>query len=321
MTSTIGIELDSDQLVLTRRRDFKWSFENRDAADNPISFPAGQLYFELDTGGQHNARQRVSITGATGGTYRLGNGTSWTPAIDYNDVSENPQGLPGDITDALEALYGVGNVKVHPTTLYPSWTLNFNLNSSKPLTEQLVNTINKAANDFFDTFDQLLGVNVEMTVTDALNFKLQVTSIKSFDEVGVITFLVDVTATAVKNFFNSFSGLIGAVNTVNVDFYWNRTYEVEFLGTLKNTPVALMLTDGASLSGASKQLTTEMLKPGKERFTLWYFDIDGTLAELKVESEQADLVAARTKWQLVFLEDGESAGGDGIARGVVRVQE
>lgn len=321
MTSTIGIELDTDQLVLTRRRDFKWTFENLDEHGDPTPFPAGQLYFELDTGGQHNARQRVEISGATGGTYKLGNSTGWTPAIDFNDVSENPQGLPGDVTDALETLFGAGNVKVYPTTLYPSWTLNFNLNSGKPLTEQLVNTINKAANDFFDTFDQLLGVNVEMTVTDALNFKLQVTSIKSFDEVGVITFLVDVTSTAVKNFFNGVAGLIGAVNTVNVDFYWDRTYEVEFLGALKETPVPKMLTDGASLTGASKLLTTDVLKPGKERLTQWDFSIAGTRAELKIESDQADLIAPRTKWQLVFLEDGEAAGGDGVARGLVRVQE
>ncbi|AGY36949.1 tail protein [Mycobacterium phage Fredward] len=321
MSTVIGIELEPDQLVLTRGRDFKWSFENLDEHNQPVDYPAGDLYFEIQTGGQHNAKQRVEISGATGGTYRLGNGTAWTPAIDYNDVSENPQGLSGDITDAMESLFGAGNVKVHPTTLYPSWTLNFNLNSSKPLTEQLVNTINKAANDFFNTFDALLGVNVEMTVTDALNFKLQVTSIKSFDEVGVVTFVVDVTSTAVKNFFNGFAGLIGAVNTVNVDFYWNRTYNVEFIGSLAETPVPLLLTDAASLTGASKELTTEVLKPGKARLTLWHFDIDGSMAELKVESEEADKVSARTRWQLVFLADGEPAGGDPIARGLVRVQE
>ncbi|AHB31870.1 minor tail protein [Mycobacterium phage Jovo] len=319
--AVIGIELEPDQLVLTRRRDFKWTFENLDDQGLPVNFPAGELFFELDTGGQHNAVQQVQVLGATGGTYTLNVNGNDTPNIDYNDVSENPQGMAGDITDALEAAVGVGNVKVHPVTLFPAWTMNFNLNSSKPLTEQLVNTINKAANDFFNTFEQLFGVDVEMTVTDALNFKLKVTSLKSFDEVGVITFAVDVTSTAVKNFFNSFSGLIGAVNTVNVDFYWNRTYEVEFVGALAETVIPPITADVSSLAGASKAINVSVKRPGKPRLTRWDFVIDGPKAVLKVESEEADLIVARTHWQLVFLEDGEPAGGEPIARGLVWVQE
>ncbi|AEJ93399.1 minor tail protein [Mycobacterium phage Benedict] len=319
--AVIGIELEPDQLVLTRRRDFKWTFENLDEDGNAVDFPAGELFFELDTGGQHNAVQEIQVLGATGGTYTLNiNGVN-TPAIDYNDVSENPQGMSGDLTDAVEAAVGVGNAKIHPMTLFPAWTLNFNLNSNKPLTEQLVNTINKAANDFFDTFEQLFGVNVEMTVTDALNFKLKVTSLKSFDEVGIITFAVDVTSTAVKNFFNSFAGLVGAVNTVSVDFYWNRTYEIEFIGELSQKPIQPITADISNLTGASKSVKITVKRPGKERLTRWDFDIDGPIADLKVESEEADLVAARTRWQLVFLGDGEPAGGEPIARGLVWVQE
>ncbi|AKU42356.1 minor tail protein [Mycobacterium phage UnionJack] len=319
--AVIGIELEPDQLVLTRRRDFKWTFENLDEDGNAVDFPAGELFFELDTGGQHNAVQEIQVLGATGGTYTLNiNGVN-TPAIDYNDVSENPQGMSGDLTDAVEAAVGAGNAKIHPMTLFPAWTLNFNLNSSKPLTEQLVNTINKAANDFFDTFEQLFGVNVEMTVTDALNFKLKVTSLKSFDEVGIITFAVDVTSTAVKNFFNSFSGLVGAVNTVSVDFYWNRTYEIEFIGELAQKPIQPITADISNLTGASKAVKVSVKRPGKERLTRWDFDIDGPVADLKVESEEADLIAARTRWQLVFLQDGEPAGGEPIARGLVWVQE
>lgn len=53
----------------------------------------------------------------------------------------------------------------------------------------------------------------------------------------------------------------------------------------------------------------------------WDFVIDGSLATLKVESVTAALVPNRTKWQLVFLADGEAAGGDPIARGQVKVQE
>ncbi|QNJ56956.1 hypothetical protein SEA_BENGIVUITTON_6 [Mycobacterium phage BengiVuitton] len=316
----IGIRTDIDSLVLWKGRDFKWAFENVDAAGNPVNFPPGRLFFEIVTGGEHNALHQVYITGATGGTYTLGmaNGVS-TPAIDYNDVSDNPQGLAGDIQDAVDAAVGAGNALVHPVSLFPAWTLNFNMNADKPLSEQLVNTINKAANDFFDTFDQLMGVDVEMTVTDALNFKLVVTSRRSFDEVGVVTFAVDVTSTAVKSFFNSFAGLIGAVNTVSTDFYWNRTYDIEYTGLMALKPLPPTTADGTNLLGTSKRITTEVLEPGKERLTIWDLTINGSQASIKVESEDADKIGPRTIWQLVFLPAGEPAGGDPIGRGRTEV--
>ncbi|UAW09265.1 minor tail protein [Mycobacterium phage Timothy] len=315
--TNIGIVSDADTLVLWKGRDFKWSFENLDENRQPVDFPDGSLFIELQTGGEHNARQRVTITGATGGTYAFDILGETTPPIDYNDVSENPQGLPGDITEALEAAAGVGNVEVYPTLLQPSWILNFNLNSGKPLTEQLVNLINKTANDFFDTFEQLMGVDVSMTVTDALNFQLKVTSRRSFDEVGVVTFAVDVTGTAVKNFFNAVSGLVGAVNAVNVDFYWNRVYEIEFVGGLANQPIEAILPDASNLTGYNPSITVEVIDLGKERLTIWPFIIDGDTASVKVESEEADLIPERTVWQLVFLPDGEPAGGDPITYGRV----
>ncbi|AIW02903.1 hypothetical protein PBI_LARENN_7 [Mycobacterium phage Larenn] len=312
-----GKQLDVDTLWLVRGRDFKHSFTNTDKAGNPVPWPAGQLFLELETGGEHNALHQVYITGATGGTYTLKlNGTD-TPAIDFNDVSENPQGLAGDIQDAVDAAVGAGNALVHPVSLFPAWTLYFNLNSGKPLTEQLVNTINKAANDFFDTFEQLLGVDVTMVVTDTLNFKLQVTSRRSFDEVGVVTFAVDVTSTAVKNFFNAFAGLIGAVNTVSVDFFWNRTYDIEFVGSLALKPIPATTANATALTGASKRITVEVLEPGKERLTVWPLTVNGADASIKVESEEADKIPFRCKWQLVHMPTGEAAGGDAKQIGLV----
>ncbi|QFG11808.1 hypothetical protein SEA_SEMPERFI_7 [Mycobacterium phage SemperFi] len=312
-----GKSLDVETLWLVKGRDFKWTFDNKDKAGNPVPWPAGQLFLELETGGEHNALHQVYITGATGGTYLLNvNGTN-TPAIDYNDVSENPQGLAGDIQDAVDAAVGAGNAVVHPVSLYPAWTLNFNLNSGKPLTEQLVNTINKAANDFFDTFDQLLGVDVQMTVTDTLNFKLVVTSIRSFDEVGVVTFAVDVTSAAVKSFFNGVAGLIGAVNTVSTDFYWNRTYDIEFTGSLALQPIPLTTANGSGLTGTSKRITTEILEPGKKPLTVWPLTVNGATASIKVESEEADKIQNRCRWQLVHMPTGEAAGGDAKQIGLV----
>ncbi|QGJ89708.1 hypothetical protein SEA_SUPERCHUNK_6 [Mycobacterium phage Superchunk] len=314
----LGNPLDMEMLCLVKGRDFKWTIPHLDpVTKQPTPWPAGDLFLELETGGEHNALHRVALTGATGGTYTLNlNGTN-TPAIDYNDVSENPQGLAGDIQDAVDTALGAGNGLVHPVSLFPAWTLNFNLNSGKPLTEQLVNTINKAANDFFNTFDQLMGVDVRMVVTDSLNFKLMVTSIRSFDEVGVVTFLVDVTATAVKNFFNGFAGLLGVVNTVNVDFYWNRTYDIEFVGALSEKPIPASSANAAGLTGASKAVTVSVEEPGKARLTIWPFTVDGASASIKVESEEADKIPNRCRWQLVHMPTGEAAGGDPKQLGIV----
>ena len=54
--------------------------------------------------------------------------------------------------------------------------------------------------------------------------------------------------------------------------------------------------------------------------TKWEFTINGHDASLKVESTEADKIPNRAKWQLVWLPDGEAAGGDPIAFGTVRVQ-
>jgi hypothetical protein len=54
--------------------------------------------------------------------------------------------------------------------------------------------------------------------------------------------------------------------------------------------------------------------------TKWEFTISGSRASLKIESEEADKVLARTCWQLVWLPDGEAAGGDPVAYGKVKVQ-
>lgn len=62
------------------------------------------------------------------------------------------------------------------------------------------------------------------------------------------------------------------------------------------------------------------IEVGAEDPVQWTFEILDSRATLKVESEQVDLVPDRALWQLVFLADGETSGGDPIARGrVVRV--
>lgn len=45
----IGTEVEPSSLVLTKNRDFRWSFQNLDENDDPENFPGGSLYFELAT--------------------------------------------------------------------------------------------------------------------------------------------------------------------------------------------------------------------------------------------------------------------------------
>jgi len=47
--SVIGVELDPVDLVLTKGRDFRWTFKNLDSSNNAIAFPSGSLYFEVAT--------------------------------------------------------------------------------------------------------------------------------------------------------------------------------------------------------------------------------------------------------------------------------
>ena len=49
--SVIGLQLESSWLVLTRHRDFIFTFEFKDNAGNPVAYPqAGDLMLEFYTG-------------------------------------------------------------------------------------------------------------------------------------------------------------------------------------------------------------------------------------------------------------------------------
>ena len=97
-------------------------------------------------------------------------------------------------------------------------------------------------------------------------------------------------------------------------------------------PDKLFLTRGRDFKWAYKLVDCDGVAtdfpPGRLYFeistdplTLWDFTIDGDVASIKVESEEADLIPNRTKWRLVFLPDGEAEGGDPVALGVVQVQK
>ena len=427
--SNIGVNLNSDVLVLTRGRDFKWSFENLDEHNLPVDFPPGDLYFELQTRGETNAIQEVKVEAASGGTYAFTFGGVTTVPIDYYDVTSNPHSLAGDITDALEGLssIGPGNVYVHPAKLIPVWELNINLNGGvnevqtitiggsptggtftlsyggdttdpiaynataadvqaalftingigvgnvsvtgaaggpytvtfvsalaaqnvaqitadasgltsattatvtantttkgvPALTEPIINVINKTVNDFFNGFESLLGVDVDFVVHDNANATLKVTSLKTFEESALITFVVNVTGNAIEQAFNAVPSLVGVLNTINIDFYWNHVYQVEFVGTLGNAPQPALVPDTTLLTGLNgkQTVTVDILEPGKAPLTLWNFVITGSTATIKVESEEVNKILNRCDWQLVFLPQGEVAGGDPVGLGLVSVRK
>lgn len=435
----IGVDLHSGLLNLIRGRDFKWTFDNLDpVTKQPTDFAAGDLFFELDTGGQQNALQEVTIDQASGGTYTLSLGSHATAAIAYDEITVSPEDATPDIQSALEVLpnIGAGNVEVHPAQLFPVWEIDLTLNAghneiqqikftgnptggsfklsyglfytpvlafgapaatiktalealtgvgtgntnvtlltgggyqvefvgtlamtdvkqilgypigidtvapyffslsggvfpsiqtstvvkgTAQFTDSMVNLLNTAVNNFFNSFDSLLGVDVEYKVIDNLNTVLTATSLVPFTESTLLTFSVDVTDTLIESFLNSVSTLVGLFATIHVDFYWKRVYQVEFVGDLATSPQSALVPNISSLTGlnSSQNIAVDVLQPGKERFTLWHFNVSGSTASIKVESDACDVILNRTNWQLVFLPSGEPAGGDPIALGRVRTR-
>jgi hypothetical protein len=475
--ASIGVELYPDALVLTEGRDFKWTFENVDSVGSPVDYPAGDLFFELDTGGQHNAVQRIGVLHANQGTYRLGFDGNYPalPDIDYSDISVNPQGQPGDITDYIERIQtvsipyfprndvvGAGNVKVSDVELYPEWRFDVQLTGSpqneiqainitneiteiatflgipigntigegtfklrnnhhvtdalsfdataaeveaalellpsigpgnvvvtKPadyswrieyvnnlanrnidqirvdifkkdksgpfdvfkdvwttikattvqqgqksaFDEELVNLVNKTVNDFFNLFDTALGVNIEFTVdnptvlnpTMTPSMSLVVTGLKPWTANTIPMFLLNNVIDSLQGYMNGILDWAHVWSVVSVNFAWNTYFNVEFVGELAEWEVPKLTADASGLTEDSNEVqpevTVEVIHPGKNRYDRWHFNIAGSIASLKVESEAVNKINNRTNWQLVFLADGEPAGGDAIARGTVVTQK
>lgn len=322
--ANLGVSLDADQLVLTKNRDFKESFQNFDTLDQPLDFPAGQIYYQLHTGGQQDNVQQVTVDNASSGTYTLSFNGQTSDPFDVSDISDNPQGIPGDLQDDMDSLFGVGNSLVYkPSQLYPVWVFRMTMHTGKELTEQVVNDINTAVNNLFNTFSEIVGITVAFQIQDNLNIVCKATANNSFDESGVITFAVSVTSGILTAALNAIAGLVGFVVTAHVDFYWKHVYQVELIGDLALQPQPVLTADVTNLHGSNNDasVTIEVLQPGKTEYTFWYFDVQDSVATLKVESEQVNKIQPRTTFQLVFLPDGEPAGGDPIALGYVRVQD
>lgn len=430
---TIGVELCPDTLVLTRGREFDWQFTNMDYSAGPpgvpTAFPAGSLYFELNTGGQQDCIQQIETSAATGGTYTLSFNGHTTANLAYNI-------LTADLQTALEGLssVGSGNVSLTPAQLYPVWELDLTLNAgndeiqqlifsgvtgggfklgydgnytsvlawnatpstvqtalqglsgigsgnvnvsalangyqfkfvgslantnvdqiqvsasgidmaysgyvygltgtspqatmstvvqgTSAITDTLVATINNTINSLFATFDSVLGVDIDFTINSALDMTLKVTGTNAFAEADILSFAVNLTSSVVTGFFDSVAALVGIFNTVSVNFYWNRFYQVEFVGALALSSQPAITSNVTSLTGVNSEqaVTISTVQPGVSQFTQWPFTISGSTATISIAHTAADAIPNRTQWQLVFLPSGDTSGGQAIALGRVRVQ-
>lgn len=325
----IGIALGSDRLVLTRRRDFKWYFDNLDEDDTPVDFPAGDLYFELDTGGAHNSEQVYRILRAMGGTYDIDvnvedslqhvGGISGTAAgISYDSES-------GPVLAALESVVGAGNVEIS-MLYYPQWVIKLTTQGSlDPKID--VNAIDDLNQVFFNVFNGLS--NIVGIFTFELEYEppvltFTITQTNGLDESDILGYIINTVGSQLSTLINQ----LAWVNDVSTDFQIEENYApvrefyLQFQGDLADTKVDPIVVDTSLTTSAGTLVPgseVEYVAPGKYRFEFWFFDIVGPQASIKVESEEADKIGHRTRYQLVFLPDGEAAGGDPVARGRVGV--
>ncbi|BBX09483.1 DUF7264 domain-containing protein [Mycolicibacterium aichiense] len=453
--ATIGIELDKESLVVTKGRDFTWAFDNIDAQGNPTPFPPGDLFFELETGGEHNCVQQVEILGAEDGIYTFSYDGAESEPIDFYNADQSPYDLTVDVRSALENIpaIGAGNVKVSRTGLNPVWHLNVKLTGHSQNEKQRLNVTNllgwlgqqlgegrmilsyrandtdpirfeadaptiqaaleelpqlgkgnivvtkvtggvgtnfdieytgllaardvdlitvhaykQDANDFFgggltgnlltrfdtrtiqngrrsvldgrmmdtltqkvmqffEMFDNKLPIELEFDIKSNTEFTIICRSLKGYTEVDLVTFDVLFNGGMLKQFFENQTLLAGAVESVAVDQYWNHRYTVEFINKAGNRPHPLLVGNASALTNditatpVTPEIRTEYIDLGRRATTLWDFDIEGSRATLKVESEEVDTIGNRTPWQLVFLPEGEPRGGFPVTRGNVTVQQ
>lgn len=334
--TNIGVSLERDQLVLTRGRDFKWTFTNLDANGNPIDFPAGQLFFEISTHGEQNASQHIDEHYANGGTWKIG----MPPTTTGGDVTWSID-MPFDASEAvvqgsIGSLPGIGgpdNVSIS-STYVPQWIFKVEWNATVSLSAGTVQLFNSTVTAAFNTLNLVTGgVGVVLSgVYTSTSFEFMLTYQGTLLETEIVNFAGGVISTVIStiqsaiNAVETFTGFIGSVSLIYAP---SRHWAYTFVNDMSYTPVPA-LEISSSLTGDTPTLTLTRDTPGLAPYTVWPFVIDGSQASLTVEAADADAIANRTLWQLVFLATGaaESSdpltkgteGGDAVARGTIYVQ-
>lgn len=326
--STIGIDLDVDQLVLTRGRDFKWTFENLDDSSppQPVDFPPGDLFFEISTRGEHNGKGRIDQQGANGGTYIIG--IEADPVAGFSAGTADP--IPFDasqsvVKQAIESLPGIGVGNVSVTGRYtPQWLFTVDWNDGMSLSAGVVEAFNVAVTTAFNAMSFVTG-NFSVSLSgyyESSAFTFALTHNGSLLEQEIINFVAGTIGqiiTAINNALTAVEHFTGEIADISAIYAPVRHFDYEFVNGKAQTPVS-KLTITPSLSGRNPTMVAAQDAKGRAPFTLWHFVIEDDKASIKVESEDCDAIPDRTKWQLVFMPEGEPAGGDPIAMGAVRVQ-
>jgi hypothetical protein len=201
------------------------------------------------------------------------------------------------------------------------------------LSEAMQSLIVKSINEFFNTFEELLGVDIHYTTTSRLDMILTVTSRKRFEENSVLAFVLTITNDMIEGLFNGIVEFLGIFETINVDFYWNYVYSVEFIGSLAETYQDALGADTSALEGlendptSGQDVVVTQTVEGKQRYTFWEAVIDGDTATFHEHSPEVAQIRNRVAWQLVFFPLGEDddpirpgiQGGDPVGRGTVTV--
>jgi hypothetical protein len=302
----IGVELDPVPLILTRGRDFRWTFQHKDKDDKPVNFPSGKLFFELQTGGAASCQQTLEVDRANGGTWKLG-----ATVLPFDAKVAQVQA-------AVEALPSVGAGNVTVSAAYtPQWIFSGSI-TGVTVTQNQQEGINLAVNKLYDAVQGITGTDITFKYNNP-GFLITVTSRSSLDEATLAGWVVNTFNVNVQNAIKTVLGA-ASVSAVTEFYAPKRLYTIDFGNKLTHQPVAALVPDATGLTGQTPAVIPVVVSVGATGITEWDFVITGSSAVLKVESEEVDKISNRTHWQLVWMPSGEPAGGDPVARGVTRVQ-
>lgn len=318
MAAVIGVELQPIPLIITEGRDFYWGFQNLNDNNSPTNFPAGRLFFELQTLGKNSAASSVVLRRANSGSFTLRFDGQTTSPLSFASSSSAVQ-------TALESLSTIGSGNVSVSGLYyPEWVLTatFTGPAAGTLPANVQGAINAAVNGFLDTIEWLSGNAFTMTSTySAPTWEFNVVANNGMDDNSLGAYVVDILNTGLQAILEAVSGIGPGNVVVGEQFYApRREYSIQFTGDLAYQQLP-PVTITPSLTGYSPTGTASVVSAGSNGLTIWEFDISGSSATVKAESEEVALIQSGTRWQLVFLPAGEAAGGYPVARGTVRVQQ
>ena len=223
----------------------------------------------------------------------------------------------------MEELVGVGNVNVH-MMYYPQWTIELTTQGTldPKIDVNMIDDLNLIFKTVFGALNNINGLFTFDLEYAPPTLTYTVTQVNGYDESDILGYIVNTVADLLSDAID----LLEWVSDVSTDFSIFESYApvreftVEFVNELAETVVPALEPNIGSLTGdVAPWVDVNRVEPGKPRFDTWPFTIVGPQAGITVQSEVADKILHRTRYQLVFLPDGEEEGGWAVARGRVSV--